>query len=40
MGSLGIATTVVVVAVLLWLDIRYSTGLSGVWLIDDIPLGS
>jgi hypothetical protein len=39
-GILGITATVVVVAVLVWLDIRYSTGLSGDWLVDDIPLGS
>jgi hypothetical protein len=39
-GLLGIAATVVVVAVLVWLDIQYSTGLSGVWQIDDIPWGS
>lgn len=38
-GLLGIAATVVVVAVLVWLDIQYSTGLSAVWQIDDIPLG-
>jgi hypothetical protein len=38
-GLLGIAANVVVVTALVWLDIQYSTGLSAVWQIDDIPLG-